>query len=364
MRKNIIYLLAALTLMACGKKSTTASQEEERIEQVRTTVLQPREIEREISVSTNLQGYLTLNVAPSLTGKIEHIYREVGDRVSAGSDLVRMDQTQYKTTKISMANLTIEKNRIEMLLKTGSATQQQYDQITTQYNSTKEQLEFLEQNTYVKAPFAGVISAKNYEDGELLCGLQFVPTHRSTREVSACVFFADFEEGSPVVVTVDPVVVVCCGLHCFVPFLFCCCFAFCSFCFALQIYDFCFKHKQFFTKFFVFFAFFSSIGFEVFVDGLDELVKAADNGILPACRLDVGLVCPLAVGLGVFPDLQLEGEVVVAVARQYKHKVRHAGTHAHRLELGRFFRVPLASVGDMEQCPRPYPVLEVEPLDA
>jgi RND family efflux transporter MFP subunit len=156
--------------MACGKSKETATQEEERVEQVRTTVLQPREIEREISVSTNLQGYLTQNVAPSLTGKIEHIYREVGDRVSAGSDLVRMDQTQYKTTKISMANLTIEKNRIEMLLKTGSATQQQYDQITTQYNSTKEQLEFLETNTYVKAPFAGVISAKNYEDGELYGG--------------------------------------------------------------------------------------------------------------------------------------------------------------------------------------------------
>ena len=164
MKKIFIYSLAALTLMACGKSKETATQEEERVEQVRTTVLQPREIEREISVSTNLQGYLTQNVAPSLTGKIEHIYREVGDRVS------RMDQTQYKTTKISMANLTIEKNRIEMLLKTGSATQQQYDQITTQFNSTKEQLDFLEQNTYVKAPFAGVISAKNYEDGELYGG--------------------------------------------------------------------------------------------------------------------------------------------------------------------------------------------------
>ena len=170
MKKIFIYTLAALTLMACGKKETSASQEEERVEQVRTTVLQPREIEREISVSTNLQGYITQNVAPSLTGKIEHIYHEVGDRVSAGSDLVRMDQTQYKTTKISMANLEVEKNRIEMLLKTGSATQQQYDQITTQYNSTKEQLEFLETNTYVKAPFAGIISAKNYEDGELYGG--------------------------------------------------------------------------------------------------------------------------------------------------------------------------------------------------
>ena len=170
MKKNILYIFAALALISCGSKETSVAEEEERVEQVRTIVLQPREIEREISVSTNLQGYLTQNVAPSLTGKIEHIYREVGDRVSAGADLVRMDQTQYKTTKISMTNLEIEKNRVEQLLKTGSATQQQYDQITTQYNSTKEQLEFLETNTYVKAPFSGVISAKTYEDGELYGG--------------------------------------------------------------------------------------------------------------------------------------------------------------------------------------------------
>lgn len=169
MKKTILYVLAALALVACGKQQTT-TEEQERVEQIRTTVLQPREIEREISVSTNLQGYLTQNVAPSLTGKIEHIYCEVGNHVSAGADLVRMDQTQYKTTKISLANLETEKNRVEMLLKTGSATQQQYDQILTQYNSTKEQLEFLEQNTYVKAPFSGVISAKTYEDGELYGG--------------------------------------------------------------------------------------------------------------------------------------------------------------------------------------------------
>lgn len=169
MKKSFIYMLAAVALMACSKSAETTGMTD-RVEQVRTTVLQPREIEREISVSTNLQGYITQNVAPSLTGKIEHIYCEVGDKKAAGSDLVRMDQTQYKTTKITLANLEIEKNRIEQLLKTGSATQQQYDQITTQYNSTKEQLEFLQANTYVKAPFSGVISAKTYEDGELYGG--------------------------------------------------------------------------------------------------------------------------------------------------------------------------------------------------
>ena len=170
MKRVFIYSLAALMLIGCGKKTTTTTVEEERVEQVRTTVLHYQEIQREISLSTNLQGYLTLNVAPSVTGKIEHIYCEVGDRKSKGQDLVRMDQTQYKTTKITLGNLEVEQNRIENLLRSGSATQQQYDQILTQYNSTKEQLEFLQANTYVKAPFSGVISAKNYEDGELYGG--------------------------------------------------------------------------------------------------------------------------------------------------------------------------------------------------
>lgn len=169
MKKIFIYSLAALALMSCGTGNETSTQED-RVEQVRTTFLQTREIEREITISTNLQGYLTQNVAPSLTGKIEHIYCEVGDKKAQGQDLVRMDQTQYKTTKIALGNLEIEKNRVEQLLKSGSATQQQYDQLTAQYNQTKEQLEFLETNTYVKAPFAGVISAKNYEDGELYSG--------------------------------------------------------------------------------------------------------------------------------------------------------------------------------------------------
>ena len=158
--------------MACSK--TTTTEQEEPAEVVELTTLHSREIQREISLSSNLMGYETVNVAPSVTGRIENIFVEVGDRVSKGQELVRMDETQYKTTKISLVNLETEKNRIEILLKTGSATQQQYDQIVAQYNSTKEQLEFLEKNTYVKAPFSGVISAKNYETGELYSGQPIV----------------------------------------------------------------------------------------------------------------------------------------------------------------------------------------------
>ena len=205
MRKTILYALAVLVLVACGKKTEDAA--EERVEQVRTMVLQPREIERFINVSTNLQGYVTLNVAPSLTGKIEHIFVEVGDKVAQGQSLVTMDQTQYKTTKISFANIGVEKNRVEQLLKTGSATQQQLDQLTTQYNSTKEQLDFLEINTYVKAPFAGVIMAKNYEDGELYSGQPIVVLTQIDK-LKALVaipesYFPLFKEGMKLTLTSD-----------------------------------------------------------------------------------------------------------------------------------------------------------------
>jgi len=205
MRKGIIYSLAALMFVACGKKEAVVTGENERVEQVRTTVLQPREIEREISVSTNLQGYVTLNVAPSLTGKIEHIFCEVGDKVIAGQDLVRMDQTQYKTTKFSFQNITTEKTRIEQLFRTGSATQQQLDQIETQYISTKEQLDFLEKNTYFKAPFAGVIAAKTYEDGELYSG-QPILVLTQIDKLKALVaipesYFPQFKEGMKLTLT-------------------------------------------------------------------------------------------------------------------------------------------------------------------
>ena len=168
-------MAAAVCLIGCGKKDAQATQQEaERVEVVSTITLQEKEIERVFTVSTNLQGYLTQNVAPSLTGKIEHIFVEVGDEVKAGDMLVRMDQTQYLTQKIQLANLETEMGRLEALLETGSVSQQTYDQTKVGYDQLKQNLAFLEQNTYVKAPFDGVISAKTYEDGELYGGQPIV----------------------------------------------------------------------------------------------------------------------------------------------------------------------------------------------
>lgn len=163
--------MMGLLMTACqGGSKNTQTTEQEHIEPVHTQVLQSTKITRELEITTILQGYETQNVAPSLTGRIEKIHVEVGDKVHAGDDLVRMDQNQYKSTKLAFGNLKTEMERMEKLKESGSISQQSYDQMKLNYDQTIESLGFLEENTYVKAPFDGVIAARSYEDGELYSG--------------------------------------------------------------------------------------------------------------------------------------------------------------------------------------------------
>ena len=166
--KLSLFALPAFLLAGCAGQEKTEAVE--LIQQVETSAVVRTTVDRTVELSTTLQGYLTQNVAPSITGRIEHIYTEVGTNVSKGQMLVKMDQNQLNTTKLTAANLAVELQRMSTLRETGAVSQQAYDQIKLNYDQTVESLEFLEKNSNVKAPFAGVISAKNYEDGELYSG--------------------------------------------------------------------------------------------------------------------------------------------------------------------------------------------------
>ncbi|MBQ6726715.1 MAG: efflux RND transporter periplasmic adaptor subunit [Bacteroidales bacterium] len=158
-------------LMSCGgKKEATSVKDASVAEKVQTQVLAKEKIARQLELSSTLEGYESMSISPSLTGKIEHIYVEVGSRVGKGQLLVRMDQTQLNTTKINLASAQTEFARVQALKETGSVSQQVYDQTKTQLDNLTESAKFLETNTFVRAQFSGVIAAKNYEDGELYSG--------------------------------------------------------------------------------------------------------------------------------------------------------------------------------------------------
>ncbi len=170
--KSSLIILAALSLAACGgkggeKAATTTAKETEK---VKVQTLESERIAKILELSSTLEGYETMNISPSITGHIEHIYVEVGSRVQKGSMLVRMDQTQLNTTRINLASTKTEFERVSALKQSGSISQQVYDQTKAGYDQLVEAERFQEQNTFVKAQFPGVISAKYYEDGEMYAG--------------------------------------------------------------------------------------------------------------------------------------------------------------------------------------------------
>lgn len=177
-----VMALALVGLTAgCGKSDKkkageSAESEGPRVEKVRVEPVVKQEIERDVECTAVLEGYETMNVSPSLTGIIEKRFKDVGDHVSTGDLLVRMDQNQLIQAKLNLANLETEMKRMDALLAGGNVTQQTYDKTKMAYEQAKQQVEFLQNNTFFKATFPGVVSARNYESGELFNGARPILT--------------------------------------------------------------------------------------------------------------------------------------------------------------------------------------------
>ena len=167
-----MIMAAVASLVACGGKGgdKTATTTKKEAEKVKVLTLESERIAKTLELSSTLEGYETMNISPSITGHIEHIYVEVGSRVQKGAMLVRMDQTQLNTTRINLASTKTELDRVTALKASGSVSEQVYDQTKAGYDQLVETERFQNENTFVKAQFAGVISAKNYEDGEMYTG--------------------------------------------------------------------------------------------------------------------------------------------------------------------------------------------------
>lgn len=170
--RTVTIIAAVASLVACGgkggdKAATTTKKEAEK---VKVQTLENERIAKTLELSSTLEGYETMNISPSITGHIEHIYVQVGSRVAKGSMLVRMDQTQLNTTRINLSSTKTEFERVAALKASGSISEQVYDQTKAAYDQLVETERFQTENTFVKAQFGGVISAKNYEDGEMYTG--------------------------------------------------------------------------------------------------------------------------------------------------------------------------------------------------
>jgi RND family efflux transporter MFP subunit len=146
---------------------------------VRTLELAKSKVARTIDYTATVLPFEEVNLAPSTPGRIEKINVEAGDHVSKGQVLFVMDRTQLYQMKLQLSGLEKDLARLDTLLKSGSARQQQYDQLKTQYDVTKTNVDFMEQNTELKSPFNGIVTGKYFEEGEMYSGAPTTATGKS-----------------------------------------------------------------------------------------------------------------------------------------------------------------------------------------
>lgn len=171
--KTIIYAAAAVMAASCGNGSTkTAGQQpaEERLVNVRVMAAQSKDVPQSDVYSSTVEAYAKNNIAPQSPSRIQKIYVEVGDFVKVGQIVAKMDDVSLNQSKLSLANDSLEFSRLKKLYEQGGVSKSDFDAMELKYNVTRSQYANLLENTILRSPVSGVITARNYDKGDMYGG--------------------------------------------------------------------------------------------------------------------------------------------------------------------------------------------------
>jgi multidrug efflux pump subunit AcrA (membrane-fusion protein) len=154
---------------------------------VQTVNKQP--VEQLTELTGNIEAYKVNYIAPTIPGRIDNILVEVGNRVQKGQLLVQMDRTNLVQAQLQLANAERELGRVSELFKSGSATQQQFDQLTSQVDVLRETVRNLAENVDLHSPIDGVVTARMFDAKNIFAGAQPILIVMQMVPVKVCKHF-------------------------------------------------------------------------------------------------------------------------------------------------------------------------------
>ncbi len=167
----MLVVSAVIMTAACGNKGGKTAEQTTTVEEVLPTVavqeVSVREVPQEATYTTTVQAFVKNNIAPQTAGRISRILVDVGDSVKEGQVVAEMDQTQLAQVELQMKNNEIEYNRIKGLYEVGAISKSDLDAIEMAYNVSKTQYKNLLENSKLLSPINGVITARNYDAGDM-----------------------------------------------------------------------------------------------------------------------------------------------------------------------------------------------------
>ena len=140
--------------------------------------------------------------------RISKINVEVGDFVRAGQILAEMDRLQLQQAELQMKNNETEYNRLKGLYDAGGLSKSDLDAIELSYKVSKTSYDNLLQNTILRSPINGVVTARNYDRGDMFSMGQPIYTVEQIAPVKLLVGISESDyskvkKGNEVNITVD-----------------------------------------------------------------------------------------------------------------------------------------------------------------
>ena len=210
MKKSLMFMFMAASLVACNNTQSTEKSvavEEEAIV-VKTVVAEMKTVDVLETYTSEIMAFKENDITPAAQGlHIDRILVDVGDKVVAGQTLVTLDQTTLKQQELNLATTQDNYDRMVPVHAAGGISDQQLIQLKNTLDLQKEVVEQLRKNSTIKSPISGVVTARNFENGDLFASMPILHIMQIDKlKVKANVseqYFTSVKVGDKVTIEVD-----------------------------------------------------------------------------------------------------------------------------------------------------------------
>ena len=211
-RKAFSFAALAMTalLAACGGK-TQETQATVTVEEVKPAVkvaqVYVRPVDQVRDYVGTVEAEVKNNIAPQSMGRISKIFVEVGDHVRKGQKLVQMDAANLKQLTLQIENQKVDFARIKELYAVGGVSKAEFDNAKMSLEVAETQYNNIMENTQLMSPIDGIVTARNYDNGDLYSGAAIL-TVEQIRPVKLLVnvsenYYSKVKKGDKATITLD-----------------------------------------------------------------------------------------------------------------------------------------------------------------
>ena len=205
-----MFMFMAASLVACNSSTNDKTSSEETVTAVpvKTAVAEMHTIDLLETYTSEIMAYKENDITPAAQGlHIDRIHVDVGDKVAVGQTLVTLDQTTLKQQELNLATAQDNYDRMVPVHAAGGISDQQLIQMKNTLDLQKEVVENLRKNSTIKSPISGVVTARNFENGDLFASMPILHIMQIDKlKVMANVseqYFTSVKVGDKVAIEVD-----------------------------------------------------------------------------------------------------------------------------------------------------------------